>query len=274
MEKILEKTPISAEAKKSFTIEMASLYIARQNEPGTPEFARDLHAILESYTGNPDPYEKEKKDSNLLALELAPEMEEIIKRSVDPFTTATRIALAGNVIDFAAHQNFNLKDTLDKALSSDLSIDHTDELRSAVENARSILYLGDNAGEIVFDKLFIRTIGHNNVTFAVRGRPVINDATLEDAEFVGMKEAARIISNGYDAPSTIIEKSGEIFRNIFHSAGLIIAKGQGNMEGLLHLNDRRIFFLLMVKCDVIAELLNVEKGSFVVFNPGVRKDLK
>jgi len=135
-----------------------------------------------------------------------------------------------------------------------------------VNEADSVLYLGDNAGEIVFDKLFIQTMNHKRIIYAVRGMPVINDATMEDAEYVGMKESARVISNGYDAPSTIVDKSSDEFKSYFYSASLIISKGQGNLEGLVHLNDKRIFFLLMVKCNVMAEYLRVEKDSFVVFN--------
>jgi uncharacterized protein with ATP-grasp and redox domains len=273
-EKLLEKEAISANAKNSFTLDMINLYKTQQDKLSTPGFARELHRILKGYTKNHDPYKLEKRQSNILALEMVPEIQEIINQSSDPFITAIRFAIAGNVIDFAVNQNFNFKNTISESLTSDFAIDHSEHLRSAVENADSILYLGDNAGEIVFDKLFIKTMNHKDVTFAVRGMPVINDATVEDADYTGMREVARVISNGYDAPSTIIEKSSKEFRNSFYSAGLIIAKGQGNLEGLLNLNDRRIFFLLMVKCNVMAEFLKVEKGSLVVFNPAILKNLR
>jgi len=268
-EKLLEKEPISVEAKNNFTMDMINLYIDHHDQLITPEFARDLHRILKGYTKNIDPYKAEKRQSNIQALDLLAEMQYIIEKSSDPFNTAMRLAIAGNVIDFAASQSFNLNNTIDKALISDFAIDHSEQLRSALKNAGSVLYLGDNAGEIVFDKLFIKTIGHKSVTFVVRGMPVINDATIEDAGYIGMNEVAKVISNGYDAPATIIDKSSEEFRNYFYSARLIIAKGQGNLEGLLHLNDKRIFFLLMVKCNVMAEFLKVEKDSFVVFNASI-----
>jgi len=268
-EKLLEKESISAQAKNSFTLDMINLYKTYQEKISSPEFARDLHWILKGYTNNPDPYKAEKRQSNIQALEMLPEMQEIINKSSDQFNTALRLAIAGNVIDFAANQNFNLKNTIRKSLISDFAIDHSEQLRRAVNNSDSILYLGDNAGEIVFDKLFIQTMNHRRVIFAVRGMPVINDATSEDADYIGMKEVAKVISNGYDAPSTIVDKSSEEFRNYFYSSSLIIAKGQGNLEGLLHLNDKRIFFLLMVKCDVMAEFLKVKKDSFVVFNASI-----
>ncbi len=270
-EKLLEKVTLSSEAKKGFTLDMINYYRARHDNLSTPEFACGLHRILKGYTNNQDPYKSAKKESNDQALEMLPEMEDIVNRSSDPFITALRLAIAGNIIDFAARQDYNLKNTVISSLISDFAIDHSEQLRSAVRNAGSILYLGDNAGEIVFDKLFIKTMNHKNVTFAVRGMPVINDATMEDADYTGMNEVAGVISNGYDAPSTIVDRSTEEFRSYFKNSDLIISKGQGNLEGLLSLKDQRIFFLLMVKCDVMAELLNVKRDSFVVFNNSLLK---
>ena len=128
------------------------------------------------------------------------------------------------------------------------------------------MYLGDNAGEIVFDKLLIETIGNKNVTYVVRSAPILNDVTINDAKEVGIDNVAEVISSGYDAPSTVLSKSGTTFLNKYLSADLIISKGQGNLEGLLYENDPRIFFILMAKCDVIAETLKVNKGSFLVYN--------
>jgi damage-control phosphatase, subfamily I len=266
-EKLLEKENISDEAKASFTLEMVSLYQSNQNDFSAPLFSRKLHKILRSYTNNPDPYKEEKKKYNDQALSMLPELEYIMQQSEDPFSTALRLAIAGNIIDFAANDNFNLQATIDNALFTEFAIDHSARLKDKIEKAETVLYLGDNAGEIVFDKLFIRTINHPDLTFVVRGAPVINDATMEDAEYIGMKEIANVISNGYDAPSTVPDKSSKQFQQYFRKADLIISKGQGNLEGLMPLDDDRIFFLLMVKCDVIAEFLNVKKESFVVFNP-------
>jgi len=265
-EKLLEKESISVQAKNRFTMDMINLYKTNQEKTGSPEFARNLHWILKGYTNNPDPYKAEKRKSNIQALKMLPEMGDILRQSKDPFITALKLAIAGNVIDYAASQNFNLENTISKSLKSGFAIDHSEQLRRAVNKADSILYLGDNAGEIVFDKLFIQTLNHKKIIYAVRGMPVINDATMEDADYIGMKDVAKVISNGYDAPSTILDKSSDEFRSYFYSASLIIAKGQGNLEGLVDFNDKRIFFLLMVKCNVMAEFLNVEKDSFAVYN--------
>jgi len=266
-EKLLEKENISNEAKKSFTLDMIRLYQNNWDKFIAPEFSRELHIILKSYTLNSDPYKKAKKENNDQALSMFPELEEIIRQSKDPFDTALRLAIAGNIIDFAAGDNFNLQATIDRSLTTFFAIDHSDRLKNALEKAKTVLYLGDNAGEIVFDKLFIKTIKHPNLIYVVRGAPIINDATMEDAEYVGMSNAAKVISNGYDAASTIPSKSSKEFQKYFEKADLIISKGQGNLEGLFPLNDVRLFFLLMVKCDVIAEFLKVKKESFVVYNP-------
>ena len=273
-ERLIEKENISIEAKNSFTLEMINLYRNKWDELLSPEFSRELHGILRKYTNNPDPYKQEKKENNDQALGMFPDLEKIVRRSADPFNTALRLAIAGNIIDFAANDSFNLQATIDKALTAEFAIDHSKQLGHELKNAKLVLYLGDNAGEIVFDKLFIETIKHHDLSFVVRGAPVINDATMEDAEYIGMSSAARVISNEYDAPSTIVHKAGKMFQQYFEKADLIISKGQGNLEGLLPFNDRRIFFLLMVKCNVMAELLNVEKDSLVVYNPSCYKPFK
>ncbi|HUX94846.1 MAG TPA: ARMT1-like domain-containing protein [Bacteroidales bacterium] len=265
-EKLLEKEKISIEAKNAFTLDMIRLYQENGNSFSAPCFSRELHSILRRYTHNPDPYKEEKKENNDQALSLFHESEKLIKQSNDPFSTSLRIAIAGNIIDFAANDNFNILVTIEKALNSEFAIDHSKQLKKALESANSVLYLGDNAGEIVFDKLFIQTINHPNLTYVVRGAPVINDATMEDAEYVGMKEITNVISNGFDAPSTIPDKSNRQFQQYFREADLIISKGQGNLEGLIPLIDDRIFFLFMAKCDVIAEFMKVKKDSFVVYN--------
>jgi uncharacterized protein with ATP-grasp and redox domains len=266
-ERLLSRDGISPEAKDSFTRDMVNLYAKNWGKHNSPLFARELHSLLRNYTGNNDPYKLEKRNYNDIALGLLPDMKRLVKRSRDPFSTSLRLSIAGNIIDFAVNDNFNLHATLERVLRAPFAIDHSELLKSALDKARSVLYLGDNAGEIVFDKLFIETIGHPGLVYAVRGAPVINDATIEDAEYVGMSEVARVVSNGFDAPSTVLSESSDEFRELFREADLIISKGQGNLEGLIHLGDKRMFFLLMVKCNVMAEFLKVEKDSFVVFTP-------
>lgn len=266
-EKILEKDNISDELKKYFTLDMINMCKDSFNDFSAPRFSRELHSLLRKYTNNPDPYKEEKEKNNDQAISLLPGLKKLVSQSDSPFKTALRLAIAGNIIDFAVKDNFNLPLTIEKALADDFAIDHSDMLKIKIEDARNILYIGDNAGEIVFDKLFIETINRHNIIYVVRGAPVINDVTMEDAKYTGMTDLVKVISTEYDAPSTIVNKSGKLFQEYFEKADLIISKGQGNLEGLIPLNDSRIFYLLMAKCNVIAEFLKVNKGSFVVYNP-------
>jgi uncharacterized protein with ATP-grasp and redox domains len=205
-----------------------------------------------------------KRQSNDLILAMYPNLKKQVFQSDNPFDTALRLAIAGNIIDFATGDNFDIQATIEKVLHSDFAIDHSAELKQALSKAKKVLYLGDNSGEIVFDKIFVENIMHPNLYYAVRGAPVINDATMDDAKYVGMDTVADVISNGYDAPSTIVEHCSTEFKEVFNRADVIISKGQGNLEGLWDITDKKIYFLLMVKCDVIADALKVKKGDFVV----------
>ncbi len=263
-EKLLGEENLSIGDRNAFTHEMAALYIKEQHNFSAPVFSRELHNVLKRYTNNPDPYKEAKKQSNDLVLKMYPELRTQILLSDNPFDTALRLAIAGNIIDFAISSSYDLHATINNVLQSDFAINHSQELKKALSDARTVLYLGDNAGEIVLDKLLIENIMHPNLYFAVRGAPVLNDATTEDAEYVGMDMVADVVPNGYDAPSTIVEKCSEQFREVFDMADVIISKGQGNLEGLLGTKNKDIYFLLMVKCNVIADALNVKKGDFVV----------
>ncbi len=234
----------------------------------TPEIQRDLNQRFLEMIGIKDPFAEEKRSSNSAALSLYEEWKPRIISDEDPFDMALRLAIAGNIMDYGASGTFDIHSTINKVLATHFAIDHSFRLKRKIEKAGTILYLGDNAGEIVFDKLFIETIGHGNVTYVVRDAPILNDVTINDAKEVGIDNVAEVISSGYDAPSTVLHKSGPQFLERFRSADLIISKGQGNLEGLLYENDPRIFFLLMAKCDVIAETLKVNKGSFLVYNMG------
>jgi uncharacterized protein with ATP-grasp and redox domains len=174
-----------------------------------------------------------------------------------------RLVIAGKVIDFGPNSPFDFNATLDRALSIVLAVDESKSLEDSIPRAKTLLYLGDNAGEIVTDRILLETIRHPNVYFAVRGAPIINDATIEDARSVGIDRIAHVISNGDDAPGTILEMTSPEFRDIFDQADLVISKGQGNYEGLSGI-DKNIYFILMAKCDYVAAHLGVRKGDFVV----------
>lgn len=157
---------------------------------------------------------------------MIPRLERVVRKSSNPFCTALKLAIAGNIIDFTANDTFDLQSTIETALETEFAIDHSEQLESEISRAHSILYLGDNAGKIVLDKLFIETINHPGLTFVVRGGPVINDATMDDAEYTGMKEVTNVISSGYDAASTIPENRISSYRNTSGMRMLLFLKAR------------------------------------------------
>ncbi len=179
---------------------------------------------------------------------------------------AVRYAIAGNIIDFGVQSEIDdaiIHDTLDRAVRAHIPANTLCEFRNAVELADDILYLGDNAGEIVLDRLLIEQLHYEKVTYAVRGRPIINDATFADAQFTGITDLVEVIDNGSDAPGTILDDCSQEFRRRFEQADLIIAKGQGNYESLSN-SAGNIVFVLMAKCPVIARDIGYNVGSFVL----------
>ena len=263
-DKLIQKHDFSEEEKTRMLQEFLGYLSAVEHGKKAPEIGREVHAKIREFIDDPDPYNEVKYQSNTSLLQRYNEFKDIVLQSKDRFETALRLAIAGNIIDFGPGVEYDIDETIRKVLNSDFKINHSEELKRDMQSAHQILYLGDNAGEIVLDKLFIENFGHPNVYFAVRGSPVINDATFADAELVNMQEVATVISNDFDAPSTLIEKSSDKFREIYENSDLIISKGMGNLEGLLDARGKNIFFLLMVKCQLIGDKLAVDKGDFVV----------
>jgi uncharacterized protein with ATP-grasp and redox domains len=230
-----------------------------------PVLGQRIHRHLRALTGNDDPYRQAKEDQNRMALALLPELKAMVASAADPLETAIRLAMAGNVIDLGANSAItasHVHRSVQQALSDPFA-GETDELRQALSTAQSILYIADNAGEIVFDRLLIEQLSPPRVTVAVRGAPVINDATMADARATGLDALVKVIDNGSDAPGTVLDDCSEAFLQCYHRADLIIAKGQGNFETLSDAPDN-IFFLLQAKCPVIAAHAGQPVGTHIM----------
>lgn len=228
-----------------------------------PEIGSEMHRLIRDTINNPDPYRQIKDKFNRLMLDLYPELKNGVNEADDSFQFALRHAIAGNVIDFGPNGKFDINETIERATSVVLAVDDSAVLKEEINKAQTLLYLGDNAGEIVMDRIFLETIQHPNVHFAVRGAPIINDITITDARMVGIDKIANVISNGDDAPGTILKNTSQEFQDIFEKADLIISKGQGNYESLTYC-QKNIFFILMAKCEHVANHLGCQKGDFVV----------
>jgi hypothetical protein len=230
-----------------------------------PAMGQRIHRLIRTLSGDADPYREVKRRSTRLALSMYQKLKDRVERSANPLAAAASLAAAGNVIDLGVNTRLEeeqVERALDRALSEPLN-GRVKELARAVADAREILYLADNAGEIVFDRLLVEQMPLERVTVAVRGRPVINDATIDDAQAAGLTDLVEVVANGSDAPGTILADCSEGFRRRFERADVVVAKGQGNYETLSGAG-RDIFFLLMVKCPVIAAHLGCEAGTLVL----------
>jgi len=231
-----------------------------------PAIGQQMHRLIREMVGQDDPYHGIKRRFNNLALKLYPEMRKQIVSSNNQLETAIRLAIAGNIIDLGVKTSIaesEIEKVIKACLTADFDSQQIQPFQDAIEQAEEILYLADNAGEIVFDRLLIEQLPYEKVTLAVKGKPVINDATMEDAVVAGLPRIIDVIDNGSDAPGTILESCSSAFRSRFSTADLAIAKGQGNYETLSDVN-KNIFFILKAKCPVIASDLGCEVGEMIL----------
>jgi uncharacterized protein with ATP-grasp and redox domains len=227
-----------------------------------PKSGRLIYNKVKKITGDQDPYKKIKKESTQKALSLYPYLKNRIEKSKDRLLTAIRIAIAGNIIDFGTNWDMDIENETYKVLEMNFAVCDFDGFKNKLDKVSNVLFLGDNAGECVFDRILIEEI-KKPVTYVVRGVPIINDATYEDAVQAGIDRVATIISSGTDAPGTILETCNPEFKKIYKNSEFIISKGQGNYEALSK-EKRPIFFLLKIKCNVVADDIGVNTGDIVL----------
>ena len=227
-----------------------------------PEIGREAYRIISEITGIRDPFADIKKENTQKALSLYPHLKERIAISEDRLKMAVRMSIAGNVIDFGANADFDLDKDLDVLLSQPMAIDDYRAFCHMLKRAGKVLFIADNAGETVFDRLLIEEIG-KPVVYVVREKPIINDAIYQDAVDAGIDQLAEIVTSGTDAPGTILDLCSDRFLEDYRLADLIISKGQGNYEGLSD-EARPVFFLLKAKCAVIAKDIGVKQGSLIL----------
>ena len=232
-----------------------------------PRIAQIVYATIKKITGNEDPYSATKKKQNELALGFYQELKAMVRNSEDPLLLALKLAIAGNIIDLGVPREIkNIREEVFSIISSPLAVNDYLPFKRNLTNAKLLLYLGDNAGEIVFDRILVEELNNIDtlkIVFAVREKPIINDATFDDAKFVGLDKQTKLISNGSSAPATVLEECSCEFMNLFQKADMVISKGQGNYESLSDVSGN-LFFLLMVKCPVVARHLRVQVGDMVL----------
>jgi uncharacterized protein with ATP-grasp and redox domains len=239
--------------------------ISTQASP--PEIAHLVHLRVKSITGNFDPYREIKKKQNKIALQYENILSSQIAEMSDSLKVAMMFSATGNAIDLAPERPItDIYRRYMGMIGKGFAWDDYELLHKKLTRSKSLLYLGDNAGEIVWDKILIEELVETfglDITYAVRGFPILNDVTMEDAHFVGLDKVVKVISNGFDAPGTFLDRCSEEFLKHYKTSDLILSKGQGNYESLSE-EHRPIFFLLNVKCSVIAEDIHCNVGELVL----------
>lgn len=241
-----------------------------------PRLHTYVQRMARRITGNTDPFRDLKRKSNMIALRVIRVLERKCKEAKfeDAFKLSVLGTICGNTIDFEVEGHefsmSRLEEDLKRCLDGCLAIDDTDKFMDALSNSRRILYLLDNAGEIVFDKFLMQIIKMNypvEIFAAVKAGPILNDATLEDAEQIGLGEVAKVITTGSDHVGVALEESSGEFLDLLRNVDLIISKGQGNYESLTdleHLISKPIVYILRAKCIIVAEDLGVQRFGNVV----------
>ncbi|HEC82479.1 MAG TPA: DUF89 family protein [Thermoplasmatales archaeon] len=233
-----------------------------------PEISREVHEIIRKELNCKDPYKEVKKKSNEMANKLYSKLRKMVEKADDVLLTATKLAIAGNVIDFGSVNRYDVREMIEKAIRENVNENAYSLFKERVEKAHTILYIADNAGEIFFDKLLLEVFlkMRKKMIYAVKKNPIINDATMEDVKLAGIDALADAIiadDGNISAPGILLRHASPHFLKYFETADMIIAKGQGNYESLSD-TRREIFFLLVVKCPLVARDIGEEVGKFII----------
>jgi uncharacterized protein with ATP-grasp and redox domains len=234
-----------------------------------PQVAARVYPKIAEILRTDDIYRDFKREAAEHAKAFLPYIEAMIDKSADTFQAALKAAVAGNVIDLAATEQFDLEEEVGKVFETPFAIDDSGELRAMLESAQRVLVIGDNAGEHLFDKVLMRRLGTLFpklwIGYAVRGVPIINDVTIKEAKEAGIDEVAEIIDSGVDTPGLDLSRASDAVSAAYERADVVIAKGMGNYESLGDASTRPTFFLLKVKCNVVASSLGRNVGDIICY---------
>ncbi|OCN02022.1 hypothetical protein A7X67_04625 [Clostridium sp. W14A] len=228
----------------------------------SPDLCKAIHRAVKKHTCVKDPYAEIKKRDINAAKKILPDLLGFLKSKQNSLYWALKIAATGNIIDSAINNNGRMMECIEEELRKDFSICDLGHFQDKLKTAKSLLIIGDNAGETVFDRVLAERLFPLDTTYAVRSEPVINDATVEDAYASGLADYTKIISTGCSAPGAVLEDCSEEFLHTFECADIIISKGQGNFEALSGCG-KPIFFLLKAKCEMISQKLGVCLNEYV-----------
>ncbi|MHA1719604.1 MAG: damage-control phosphatase ARMT1 family protein [Promethearchaeota archaeon] len=242
--------------------------LADMNQKKMPYYGQAVYQSISKFMGENDPYQKIKHNNIKKALIYVPSLREMINKSSDPLLIAIIIAIIGNTFDFGTPHKINIEDDIRNFSLDNLGINNYDEFVKDLRKSKKILIIGDNAGEMVFDRIMLEYLTGNfpekEFIYSVRSGPAINDITKNDMEKAGLSMNCKIIE-GSASPGVIFEQTSEEFQKIFKKADLILSKGQGNYESLddIEIGKSSLYFLLKAKCDFVAKRFGVKVGSLI-----------
>lgn len=228
-----------------------------------PEATKFAHDEIQRITGIKDLYKEPKRQNNREALRLYPYLKRLVKRASDPLFMAIRLAIAGNIIDYGALAHFDIRHTVKDVLKKKFAVSDYKRFKRDLKKAKLLLYIGDNAGEIVFDRVLVEELVKRvEVVFVVKSKPVLNDVLMEDARMVGMDKVVKVVPSGSDHAGTTVANGSKHFKKLYKKADVVIAKGQGNFE-TMDKEKKNIYFLLKMKCPFLGKVSGFKEGDIV-----------
>ncbi len=249
-------------------LEIVEKTFKKDNLEFAPEYAELIFELFEKQTGIKDPYKKIKELSNQEATRLEPIVEKMLAHKMTGLRYFIELAIVGNMIDYGAFEDVNIEDFILNAIDAPYFKCEFDEFKGDLNSSKSILYLADNAGEIVFDAKLLQHLHKlgKKIYLAVRGGPIINDVTMQDALFCGLDKYTEVISTGNSIPGIIMNRIDPKLKELMYSVDMIISKGQGNFE-TLYIQDgegknllglKKLYYLFVIKCPPVANLIGAK----------------
>ncbi len=237
---------------------------AVEKDISAPKLSADIQAYIKKVSGVDDPYKKVKENNLIKAAEILNVVKKEIKNAEDPFLAALLMAAMGNSIDAGVSLNVEIEENIERALKHSFKVSDYNMFLDDIDKAEAILFIADNTGEALFDKLLLQKLKNYdlNITYAVREVPILNDITKKEALEIGIDKYADIISSGSKAPGMLMQTANSEFLAAYNKADIVLSKGQGNLEGLYQ-EEEEIYYLLKAKCELIAKILGVEIGDFL-----------
>lgn len=267
MSPLLDAYEATPAERTDFVADIAARYADHGAQMSPTDFLREAYNALGHRYQGVTPFWSFKKAMNDLALELQAPLRVRVRMGSNSFRNAMRIALVGTRVDFAQDSATDIMQRVDEGIRAQLAIDHGDLLKRSIHNGSKILYLADRAGEIVLERLFIRTIPGAEVTYVVNCPYAGYSASGQDADYIAMRDSARVLTNGCHAPNTLPELANRRFQELLEEADLIIAKGQTNLEALYPYHDSRLFVLFTCRCQIVGQRFGIRVGDSVILHP-------